>query len=108
MRPEAVFCTNGPTALGALRAFRDCGLATPRDIGFATFDELTIDELFLPSITTIVQPSSEIGFRAAELLLKRIGGEVADEAPVTVRLPAMLKIRESSCRVEMMRAERGI
>ena len=23
-RPDAVFCTNGPTALGVLRAFRDC------------------------------------------------------------------------------------
>ena len=28
-RPDAVFCTNGPTALGVLRAFRDCGLKTP-------------------------------------------------------------------------------
>jgi DNA-binding LacI/PurR family transcriptional regulator len=95
-RPEAIFCTNGPTALGALRAFRACGLETPRDIAFATFDELTIDELFLPSITTIVQPSYDIGFRAAELLLKRIEGESVNGTPMTVRLPAVLKIRESS------------
>jgi DNA-binding LacI/PurR family transcriptional regulator len=95
-RPEAVFCTNGPTALGALRAFRAHGLQTPRDIAFATFDELTIDELFLPSITTIVQPSYDIGFRAAELLLNRVGGEPANGEPMTVRLPAVLKIRESS------------
>jgi len=95
-RPEAVFCTNGPTALGALRAFRACGLQTPRDIAFATFDELTIDELFLPSITTIVQPSYDIGCRAAELLLNRIEGESVNGTPITVRLPAVLKIRESS------------
>ena len=73
-RPDAVFCTNGPTALGVLRAFRDCGLKTPRDIAFATFDELTVDDLFSPSITTVVQPAYDIGYRAAQILLDRIEG----------------------------------
>ena len=50
--PDAVFCTNGPTALGVLRAFRDCGVRTPEDVAFVTFDELTVDDLFEPSITT--------------------------------------------------------
>ena len=52
-RPDAVFSTNGPTALGLLRALRDCGLSTPQDIAVATFDELTVDDLFTPSITTV-------------------------------------------------------
>jgi DNA-binding LacI/PurR family transcriptional regulator len=95
-RPDALFCSNGPTALGALRALRDSGLETPGDIGFATFDELTVDDLFSPSITTVVQPAYEIGFRAAEILLSRIDGHEKSEAPITVRLPATLKIRDSS------------
>lgn len=86
IRPDAVFSTNGPTALGVLRAFRDRGLATPEDIGFATFDELTVDDLFSPSITTVVQPAYEIGFRAAEILLDRIDG-TAQEKTITLRLP---------------------
>ena len=94
--PEALFCTNGPTALGALRALRACGLETPGDLAFATFDELTVDDLFLPSITTVLQPSYDIGYRAAELLLRRIAGEIYEAEPITVRLPAVLKIRESS------------
>lgn len=99
-RPEAIFSTNGPTALGVLRALRDCRVETPRDIGFATFDELTVDDLFLPSITTVVQPAFDIGFRAAELLLRRIAGEDAGTEPVTLRLPAVLKVRESSRRTQ--------
>ena len=71
-RPDAIFCTNGPTGLGVLRAFRDCGLRTPDDIAFVTFDELTVDDLFYPSITTVVQPAFDIGYRAAEILLDRI------------------------------------
>ena len=48
-------------ALGVLRALRDCGLQDARDIAFVTFDELTVDDLFTPSITTVVQPAYDIG-----------------------------------------------
>lgn len=96
-RPDAIFSTNGPTGLGALRAFRDCGLSTPEDIAFVTFDELTVDDVFTPSITTVVQPAYDIGFRAAEILLQRIQEGPARDELITVRLPATLKVRESSC-----------
>jgi LacI family transcriptional regulator len=95
--PDAIFCTNGPTALGALGSLRECGLNTPEDIGFVTFDELTVDDLFQPAITTIVQPAYEIGEQAAGILFDRIENKNSD-APGrrTIRLPASLKIRESS------------
>jgi DNA-binding LacI/PurR family transcriptional regulator len=95
-RPDAILSTNGPTGLGVLRAFRECGLKTPEDIALVTFDELTVDELFTPSITTVVQPAYDIGFRAAEILLERI--ENGSGESFTVRLPATLRVRESSRR----------
>jgi DNA-binding LacI/PurR family transcriptional regulator len=95
-RPDAVFSTNGPTGLGVLRALRACKLTTPDDIGFATFDELTVDDLFLPAITTVVQPAYDIGYRAAEILLDRIEGTAASAEAITVRLPAALKVCASS------------
>ena len=94
-RPDAVLCTNGPAALATLRAMHDCGLSTPGNLGFVTFDELTVDDLFSPAITTIVQPAYAIGFEAAGILLGRIE-QTGPAEPVTVRLPASLKIRESS------------
>jgi LacI family transcriptional regulator len=96
--PDAVFSTNGPTALGVLHAFREVGLETPRDIGFLTFDELTVDDLFTPSITTIVQPAYDIGYRAAKILLDRIEGLAMQTESITLRLPAILKVRDSSRR----------
>lgn len=95
-RPEALFCTNGPTALGALQALRDHGMKTPEDIGFVTFDELTSHEVFSPAITTIIQPAYEIGFRASGILLQRIVQGQDREGIITVRLPATLKIRAST------------
>lgn len=94
-RPDAIFCTNGPSGLGVLRALRDCGLRTPEDIGFVTFDELTVADLFEPSITTVVQPAYDIGFSAAESLLERIRGRAAESA-ISIRLPAHLAVRASS------------
>lgn len=99
-RPTAVFSTNGPTGLGVLRALRDCHLKTPSDIGFVTFDELTIDDLFTPYVTAVVQPAYEIGFRAAEILLKRIDEGQTRGAAITLRLPAKLEIHESPCFVK--------
>lgn len=95
-RPDAILSTNGPTGLGVLRAFRECGLSTPKDIAMVTFDELTVDDLFTPSITTVVQPAYDIGFRAAQILLERIENVNVEGQSFTVRLPATLRIRESS------------
>jgi DNA-binding LacI/PurR family transcriptional regulator len=94
-RPDAIFSTNGPTGLGVLRGLRDCGLRTPEDIRFATFDELVVEDVFSPSITTIVQPAYDIGFRAAEILLSRLDKK-SQGKPVALRLPATLKVRRSS------------
>jgi DNA-binding LacI/PurR family transcriptional regulator len=98
-RPTALFATNGVTGLGALRGMLECGLHTPDDIAFVTFDELTAEDIFRPSITSIVQPAYDIGYRATEILLQRIQtGTVArrDCPRIEIRLPATLKVRESS------------
>lgn len=97
-RPDAIFCTNGPTALGTLRALRDSGLRTPEDIAFATIDELTTEDLFYPSITSIVQPAYDIGGRAADILLDRIEDTAGSVESMMIRLRAELKIGQSSRR----------
>lgn len=95
-RPDAILSTNGPTGMGALRAFREIGLRTPRDIGFVTFDELVVEGIFEPAVTTIVQPAYQIGFRATEILLARIAEGTEHKEFVSVRLPAKLEVREST------------
>jgi len=103
-RPDALLCTNGPIALEALRGMHQCGLHTPEDLGFVTFDELTVGDVFSPAITTIVQPAYDIGFRASEILLDRILNKGSRLGLTTLRLPATLKVRESSRRNPRRRA----
>jgi len=95
-RPSALFATNGVTGLQALRSIYAAGLKTPRDIAFVTFDELTTDDFFHPGITCVLQPTFDIGYRAVEVLLKRIERGRVKGPPEKIRLPATLVVRESS------------
>jgi len=106
-RPSALFCTNGVTGLGALRGMAACGLSTPEDIAFVTFDEITAEDIFRPAITSVVQPAYEIGFRAAEILIERIQAGPTQGPRIEARLPATLKVRESSTGATAVRVLRS-
>jgi DNA-binding LacI/PurR family transcriptional regulator len=96
MRPSALFATNGVTGLAALRSLYGIGLTTPSDFSFVTFDEVMAEDFFRPGITSVVQPTFDMGYRAVEVLLRRIGKGKAETPREKVRLPATLKIRDSS------------
>jgi DNA-binding LacI/PurR family transcriptional regulator len=95
-RPTALFATNGVTGLAALRSLYAVGLSTPKDFSFVTFDELTAEDFFRPGITSVVQPTFEMGHRAVEVLLRRIEKGETKKTRERVRLPATLMVRESS------------
>jgi DNA-binding LacI/PurR family transcriptional regulator len=71
-------------------------LSTPKDFSFVTFDELTAEDFFRPGISSVVQPTFEMGHRAVEVLLRRIEKGEARKPLERVRLPATLTVRESS------------
>ena len=106
-RPTALFCTNAVIGLAALKTIAACNLSTRNDIAFATFDELVEHDIFHPSITSVIQPAQQIGSCAAEMLISRI--KSPPEGPKHVRLPATLKIGESSnwYRPKLARVLRG-
>lgn len=71
-RPDAVFAVSDTLAAGAMRAIAQAGLRIPEDIAVVGFDGTELAEMVSPQLTTIEQPSREIGRRAVELLLNRI------------------------------------
>lgn len=91
--PTAVFCYNDMSALGALKAIREAGLRVPRDISVVGFDDLFVAEYAEPPLTTVRQPRRQMGRLAAEILLKLIEGEQADEI---IRVPGELVLRQST------------
>jgi LacI family transcriptional regulator len=94
-RPSAIFVCNGVMTLGVLKAFEEMGVRCPEDIALATFDDLAVDRSFHPHLTAVVQPSYDIGSRAATILMDRIEGKLAKE-PFVVRIVPTLIVREST------------
>lgn len=71
-RPTAIFCSNDESAVGALLAARDLGLAVPEDLSVIGFDDIMLAEIAQPALTTIRQPRLAMGAAAAELALEMI------------------------------------
>ncbi|WP_034298975.1 LacI family DNA-binding transcriptional regulator [Herbaspirillum sp. RV1423] len=73
----AILAGNGMVSLQIALALRSMKLRFPEDIGLLCFDELSWSPLVGSGISTIEQPTYEIGFSAIERLLARIHGESA-------------------------------
>jgi len=107
-RPSALFATNGVTGLAALRSLYAVGLRTPKDFSFVTFDEITAEDFFRPGITSVVQPTFDMGYQAVEVLLRRIDKEETESSREKIRLPATLKVRDSSNIPHVMKSKKRL
>ncbi len=92
--PDAVFTANNLTTLGALRAIDERGLRVPDDIGVVGFDDLPWAPLVRTPVTTVSQPTYQLGVETARLLLSRINGNTGPAR--TVMLAPSLRVRASS------------
>jgi LacI family transcriptional regulator len=73
--PTAVICGSDVLAFGAIIECDDRSIAVPRDLSVAGFDDLDFAAHLRPPLTTIKVPAVEMGQRAAEYLLARLGGK---------------------------------
>lgn len=96
--PDAVFAVNDPIAIGAMKTLQKQGIRIPEDIAVVGFTESKMALIVEPNLTTVEQPTFEMGKAAAELLLEQIKN-VAEEKKVPFKrvvLDAKLNVRESS------------
>jgi LacI family transcriptional regulator len=93
---DAVFAVNDPVAIGAFQKIKEAGLRIPEDIGIVGFSNNKITNLINPRLTTVDQPSFEMGKRSAEILIDMIKDESKLKNPFTEILEAKLIIREST------------
>jgi LacI family transcriptional regulator len=74
----AISTGNDVMAFGVLRAAAELEVRVPRDLSLIGFDDVSIGAIVNPPLTTIHQPSYEVGSSAVDLLLSLIaGGSVA-------------------------------
>jgi LacI family transcriptional regulator len=93
--PEAVFIANCYMTIGAMLAIKEMDIKVPEDVAIVGFDDTELTRLSDPPLTAVVQPVREIGEMAANLLYKRICGDMSDY-PKMYRLKATLVVRAST------------
>jgi LacI family transcriptional regulator len=70
-RPTALFCQNDIAALGAVRGLRRRGLRVPADMSVVGYDNVPFADVLDPGLTTVNQPSYDLGRAAADLVLDK-------------------------------------
>jgi DNA-binding LacI/PurR family transcriptional regulator len=90
----AVFAANDVMAVGAMGAARELGYRVPERLSVIGYDDTSLAATRLIDLTTIDDRSMEVGRRAGELLLGRLGGEGGE--PVRVALQPGLVLRSTT------------
>ncbi|MGC5011702.1 LacI family DNA-binding transcriptional regulator [Streptosporangium sp. DT93] len=86
---DAVFVANDLMALGAMLALRQAGRQVPGDVALVGFDDIPAAAYAEPSLTTVRQPTEEMGRRLARMVL-----DLEEKSQVV--LPTELVVRGST------------
>lgn len=92
--PTAIFTYNDQMAVGALTALEHGGYRVPEDVALVGYDDIVYAPYLHVPLTTVAQPTEEMGITAARLLLERLAG--AEAPPRRVVLAPELIARASS------------
>ncbi|WP_405267283.1 LacI family DNA-binding transcriptional regulator [Cellulophaga sp. Ld12] len=97
--PRAIFAANDSCAIGAMTIFKKNGVTIPNDIAIVGFTESSLAKHTHPSLTSVEQPTNDIGQTTAKLLLDQIDNKGLF-VPQTIILNGRLNIRDSSVKIK--------
>jgi LacI family transcriptional regulator len=93
-RPTALFCSYDSEAIRLMKELQRRGVRIPEEVSIVSFDDIPDAAVSRPALTTVRQPITGIGERAAEMLLELIDGTAG--AGRNELLPTELVIRSSA------------
>ena len=93
-RRAAVVAGNAVVTLRVAQAMARLGWQFGADLGFVGFDDPEWASLIGPGLSTVAQPTDEIGRAAASCLIDRLRG--LESPPRQLLLPGQLQVRGSS------------
>ncbi|WP_010580903.1 ribose utilization transcriptional repressor RbsR [Liquorilactobacillus vini] len=94
IQSTAIFAIDDEIALGLYRGFIENNIKIPEDFSIVGYDDIEIDNYIFPKLTSVKQPTKEIGIQAAKLLIKRINNPKKNEQ--FIKLSVKLIIRNST------------
>lgn len=95
-KPDAVVCLNDEIAIGLIQALIARNIEVPSEISVVGIDNIKMAKFYNPSLTTVNIPISQMGQKAAEILLKLINGHSLSAKEKFWIFPTKLIVRDSS------------
>lgn len=92
---DAVVAANDQMAFGAIRALEGKSIHVPSQVSVTGFDDIPYSVLSIPALTTIHQPTSELGRRAIEYLASEWELNLSDQSHIVSDLTTDVVIRQS-------------
>ena len=77
---KGVVCASDDIAMGALNSLRDNGLEAPKDVSVIGFNDNYVASIFYPKITTVSQPTYDMGSVAMRMLIKILNKKELDNS----------------------------
>ncbi|UKT64087.1 LacI family DNA-binding transcriptional regulator [Pedobacter mucosus] len=96
IKPDGIFTSVERLAFATYYACYDLKIRIPEDLKIISFSSLEIAPLLNPSLTTITQPATEIGERAAKLLFTILDDHVDKNLSTEVILDSKIIMRNST------------
>ncbi|EFM12925.1 transcriptional regulator, LacI family [Paenibacillus curdlanolyticus YK9] len=93
-RPTALVVIDDVVAFGVLRGLNELGYSVPDDISLVSFNNIALSELATPPISSIDIGTYQLGYIAAQTLVRAVNDEPAHQKQIII--PHRLMIRESS------------
>jgi len=93
-RPDAVMAAIDLLAIGCVSQLRKLGILIPDEISVIGYDNIELGEVSAPALTTISQPTREMGRVAAQLIIDQIQKKTAGKEKKTFE--GRLIIRETT------------
>ncbi len=90
---DGVFVASDLMAIGAIGVLRDRGIAVPSDVSVVGFDDSPAATSGTVQLTTVRQPSMEMGEAMAAMLLDLLHGEPTERARI---MPTSMVVRDSA------------
>lgn len=88
--PSGICCGNDMIAFGVFRELRRCGIRVPEDVVLVGYDDVEFAESWIVPLTSIRQPTSEMGGRAAQLLFEHAADHPDHEHQQIVLQPELI------------------
>lgn len=82
---DAVYAFTDTLAIGAMNRLREIGRRIPEDVAVAGFSGTELSTIVFPQLTTVEPPLTEMGQRAAELVLEKVRNPEAENRKIVLR-----------------------